>query len=191
MSQFFILRGASGDEFCRVWERPDGIRSMRPAKRGTSMLDRWSDDVSFAVAGRHPGQKVPDAIKNAQECLMVSDRLKALVEENVVSPVEFLPFTLLNHKGRVASDSMWVVNLLDTVACADMDATKGSMSPFHEGEIQDLVELHVIEDRVPDDRKIFRVAEHPATFLVRDDLRAAIDEAGMTVTYHALGAPIL
>ncbi len=154
------------------------------------MADRWSDGLNFVMAPRHPGKRVPDVITNAQECLMVSDRLKSLLSQTIHSPVEYLPFILLNHKGRVADDSMWVVNLLDTVECADLEKSKGSKSPFHEGEIQDLVELHVLPERMPSDRQLFRVRECPAVMLARDDLRARMESEGMTASYHALGVMI-
>jgi hypothetical protein len=118
---------------------------------------------------------------------MVSARMKAFLERRITTPVEYLRFTLLNHKGRVADDSLWVVNLMDSVACADMEKTESSESPFYPGEIQDLLVLHVIEADLPSDRKIFRVRECPATILVRDDLRKEIEAAGFSAEYFDLG----
>jgi hypothetical protein len=130
-------------------------------------------------------------VANSLRCLIVTDRLKSILEAHVEHPVEYLPFVLLDHKGRVADDTMWIVNLLDAVACTDVEKTEGSQSAFHPGEFQDLLELHVHTDRVPPDRKLFRLAECPATILVRDDLRAVLDAAEVTADYLELGEMIL
>lgn len=187
MSEYFILGPARDDEFCKVAMAPQDFPTMNPAKRGRSMSREWPKEAEFRMKPQHPGLIVPDVVLNPHECLMVTDRMKAFLQEHIESPVEFLPFTLINHKGRVANDSMWVVNLLDSVACADMDKTEGSESPFYPGEIQDLLELHVIEDKLPTVRKIFRLKECPATILVRDDLRRGLEEAGFSAEYFELG----
>lgn len=187
MSEFFILGPARDDEFCKVDMAPQDFPSLNPAKRGASMVDTWPEEAEFTMKPRHPGLMVPDVVLNPHECLMVTDRMRALLERHIDSPVEYLRFTLMNHKGRVADDSMWVVNLLDSVACADLEKTDGTESPFYPGELQDLLELHVIEEKLPTDRKIFRLGECPATILVRDDLRCAIEEAGFSAEYFELG----
>ena len=187
MSEYYILGPAREDQYCKVAMAPQDFPSLNPAKRGRSMSDEWPENAEFRMKPRHPGLMVPDVVLNPHECLMVTDRMRALLDRHIDTPVEYLPFTLLNHKGRVADDSMWVVNLLDSVGCADMEKTRGSESPFYPGEIQDLRKLFVIEEKLPTDRKIFRLGECPPTILVRDDLRHAIEEADFSAEYFDLG----
>lgn len=187
MSEYFILGPARDEKFCKVDIAPQDFPSMNPAKRGGTMSSQWPGNAEFRMQPRHSGLIVPDVLLNPHECLMVTDRLRAFLEGHIHTPVEYLRFTLVNHKGRVADDSMWVVNLLDSVACADMEKTEGSESPFYPGEIQDLLELHVIEEKLPTDRKLFRLGECPATILVREDLRREMEEAGFSAEYFELG----
>jgi hypothetical protein len=187
MSEFFILGPARDDQYCKIAATPQDFPSMNPASRGRSMSDEWPGDAEFRMEPRHPGLMVPDVVLNPDLCLMVTDRMRAFLDGHIDTPVEYLRFTLMNHKGRMADDSMWVVNLLDSVACADLEKTDGTESPFYPGELQDLLELHVIEEKLPTDRKIFRLGECPATILVRDDLRRAIEDAGFSAEYFELG----
>jgi hypothetical protein len=187
MSDYFVLGPARDSEYCEIAMAPQDFPSMNPAKRGESMTDVWPEDARLRMEPRRPGLMVPDVVLNPHECLMVTDRMRAFLEAHIPTPVEYLRFTLLNHKGRVADDSMWVVNLLDTVSCADLDKTDATESPFYPGELQDLLELHVIEEKLPTDRKIFRLGECPATILVRDDLRRDLEEARFSAEYFALG----
>ena len=187
MSEYFILGPARDDEFCKIDAVPREYPSMAPASRGRSMSSEWPGDARLRMEPRHPGLLVPDVVFNPDECLMVTDRMKSFLEGEIDTPVEYLRFTLINHKGRVADDAMWIVNLLDSVECADRDKTDGTDSPFHPGEYQDLLELYVDEAKLPPDRKIFRVAECPPTILVREDLRLGIEEAGYAAEYFELG----
>ncbi len=184
---FFILGPARDDEFCKIDMVAQDFPSMNPARRGRSMVDTWPKDARLKMERRHKGIKVPDVVLNPHRCLMVTDRMKRLLQEHIATPVEYLPFTLVNHKGRVADDAMWVVNLLDSVACVDMEKTDGSESPFYPGEFQDLLELHVLEEKLPSDRAIFRLKECPEVLLVRDDLRRAIEDAHLSAEFLVIG----
>lgn len=187
MSEYFILGPARDAEFCKVDMAPQDFPSMNPAKRGTSMADAWPESAEFRMEPRHAGLMVPDVVFNPHRCLMVTDRMRSFLHESIDTPVEYLRFTLINHKGRVADDSMWVVNLLDSVGCADMEKTRGSESPFYPGEIQNLRKLFIVEDELPTDRRAFRLKECPHTILVRADLRREIEEAGFSAEFFALG----
>jgi len=77
------------------------------------MGDRFLKDLSLSMSLDQPGKEVPDIITNALNYLIVSFRVKDIIEKLTETTVEFLPFELINLKGRVEKDRYFIVNILD------------------------------------------------------------------------------
>ena len=89
------------------------------------MGDSYPDGYKFSMSKDMPGIRVPDIINNALGYWMISKKLKELLEHNAAAEIEFLRFTLLNHKRRVSSDRCFIANLVGAVDCVDRERTVG------------------------------------------------------------------
>lgn len=188
MTVYWILKEPAGSEYCAIYGAPEMRNFARPA-RGKSMGDTYSE-VDFKMTDQVRGLKVPDVINNALDYLMVSQPMKDLIEANVTSPIEFLPFRLLNHKGRVAAERCYIVNVLGTIDCGDTARIEGTPNPMRPGVYFSVNRLFIDPDKVPADARMFRVTQVPALILIRDDLKQVFEAGKMKAGYGVLGEPL-
>jgi Immunity protein family (Imm11) len=181
VASYSILREAIDDRYCGVYDYLDEFPDIENPAEGIPTADTFPDDVRFQMARETPGLLVADVINNAFGYLMVSAKGRAFLEKHVQgAKVEWLRFTLLNHKARVASTECWIANVLGTVDCVDTRRTTGEMSQVDPGEYMNITRLVLDPQRIPPNANLFRIASLPTVMIVRDDLRAAMEAEPLT-----------
>ncbi|OJH37534.1 hypothetical protein BON30_29275 [Cystobacter ferrugineus] len=136
---------------------------------------------------RDGGQVVPDYIPNTLLMPMVSGKLKVILETSAEVDIEFLPFTLYNHKKRLAADDCFIANVLGTHDCADMTKTRGEKSLISPGQFEALSVLALDPAKVPD-AKLFRLSVFPRALIIRNDLRTVFEHGGVSgIRYISMG----
>jgi len=189
---YSILQPPKSTRYCAVSDEPEGMRNFARPARGDPMKGTYRDvlDLHMSTVLNGQGLQVPDVIDNALGWLLVSDRAKAVIEAGTSEATEYLPFRLINHKGRVAAERVWAVNVLGAVACGDRARSEGMDSPFDEGELFECEVLAIDARKVPKATRIFRVDLYPPLVLVRDDLRRALEKARLQLRFVAPGEPL-
>jgi hypothetical protein len=189
---FSIIQAPRDVRYCAITKQPDAMRNPARPTNGSSMAGTYNKTLDLVMSSlvNPSGIQVPDVILNALDWLIVTDRLKTLLEKNTKADIEFLPFRLLNHKKRVAEERIYVVNVLGTIDCADRSRSKGTDSPFEKGRFFDCKALALVENKVPNNVKIFRSELFPPLIFVSDDLRAKIEEEKMIARFVAPGEPL-
>lgn len=180
MTRFSILTTAPGSAACCIYHLPDALALPLAPARGEPVGAIYPDGLAFPMAPEVPCPRVTDVIHNALGYLMITERTKELLEAYAVAQIEYLRFTLVNHKGRVASDRCYIANVLGTVDCADLARTRGTPHPFFPSELYLVNELVLDESRIPPDVNLLRLATRPRIILIRDDLRQILVDAGIT-----------
>lgn len=180
MADYFVMTGVVDDEHCAIYDQNPSFEEFAGPALGREMGSAWPDGLEYSMSTEEPGLAVGDVINNALGYLMVSGRVKDLLTEHASADIEWLRFTLLNHKGRVASDDVWVANVLSRVACVDRDRTDGSPHPTHPERYFSIYSLHLEEDRIDPTLNLFRLSEMPEVMVVRDDLKAVLEGEGVT-----------
>ncbi|WNG62437.1 hypothetical protein F0U59_03280 [Archangium gephyra] len=127
---------------------------------------------------RHTGLVVPDLVANNFHLHIVSSRLKKLLEGGAKG--EFLPVSIHNHKGHVAEEDYYIANVFNVVECVDKSRSKCTESASKPGQLSILKSLQLDTQRIPAEAQLFRLKEMPAIIIIRGDLRARLDEAGVT-----------
>lgn len=189
MREYFILQRGYDPRFCQIRKTAKEIRDAdwRIAE-GRRMGDHFPGRVTFAMHPASPGIVVPDLVDNTLFYTLVSSRLKALLETESGAEIEWLPFTLVNHKGRVAIDDGFIANVIGKVDCVDRARTAAAKSAYAPSEFLAIDRLHLDPAKIPPDARLFRIAPMPSVMIVRDDLRAQIDGMGATgVAWVAMG----
>lgn len=157
------------------------------------MGNEYPVGVKFQMAPEARGTQIGDVIPNAINYLMVSRRMQELLARHATAEIEFLPFTLLNHKGRVASDDLYIANVLGTREWADMERSMGARVTTIEGDRQfeHLRRLYLKDGEVDPHTNIFRVSAMPKLVLVREDLKHLFESEGITgAVFHPLGTKV-
>jgi hypothetical protein len=157
------------------------------------MGDEYPAGVKFQMAPEARGSQIGDVIPNAINYLMVSSRMKELLARHATAEIEFLRFALVNHKGRIASDDLYIANVLGTREWADMERSMGARVTTPEGErkFEHLRRLYLKDGEIDPRINVFRVSAMPKLVLVREDLKLLFESEGITgAVFHPVGTKV-
>lgn len=179
------------NQYCAIHDHNERLDNFPAPAVGEALGSEWPDGLEYGMDKGSPGIEVPDLVPNSLGYTMMSERFKALISGRSKSKIEWLRFTLLNHKKRVASDKMWVANVLTIVDCVDRERTVGRPYPARPEWYSATSELFIRPEKVDAKLDLFRLGEMPRRIIVRDDLKTEIETAGMTgVVFHPMGAKV-
>ncbi|MCY1031609.1 hypothetical protein OV207_09110 [Corallococcus sp. BB11-1] len=190
-SEYFILEWAALDGYCAVFNLPEGMPKIHKPARGIRMGSEYPDGLPFRMAKQEPGLKIADVIANAVNYFMVSKRMKEFLARHSGADIEFLRFVLLNHRGRVASEDCYLANVIGTQDCVDMDRSDGDRDALKPDRFMYLRRLVLKEDGLDSSAKLFRTATAPRLMIVRKDLKAQVEQEGITgITWYPVGSEV-
>ncbi len=89
-------------------------------RRGERLGDRFPADARLYMDDEHPGKKLSDLLGNSNNLLLGSKKLVELVKKHCGDMVECLPFTLYDHRRRVASKDYSLIHPLTIADCLDL-----------------------------------------------------------------------
>src|SRR5689334_17546921 len=95
----------------RDWELYEGV----PRAAG------FPGDALFRMSDDHPRDMgLVDSLANIGTLVVASRRLKEHFEGKALKNVEYLPVTIINHKGRIASRDYFIVHPIVPQDCLDV-----------------------------------------------------------------------
>lgn len=187
---YFIMRPEVSDEYCAIFRFPDGMRDIYKPAEGVRMGTSYREGLRFRMAKEERGLKIPDVIPNALGYFMVSARMKQLLGHSGAE-IEFLRFTLLNHRGRVANNDCYIANVIGLLDCVDMKRSDGDLGVVEPDRFMYLRRLVLRESKIPRSAKLFRPFALPSVIVVRRDLKEIFENEGVTgPTYYATGSEV-
>jgi len=101
--------------------------------------------------------KLVDDVMNADDLKVCSKRLVGFLKSKHLDNVEYLPVTILDHKGKVASKEYSVVNLVGLQDAIDMKASVPTLNAFNH-KVDAVEQLIFISSRIDPKAKLFRFA---------------------------------
>jgi hypothetical protein len=142
--------------FCVV-TRPEGFKEQGLLLKAVTLADKWPDNVVCRMDADYAKDiKLSDNVYGGSY-RVVSSRLKdTLVALAGSSNIEFLPVSILNHKGRVASKDYFIMNPLDVIDCIDQEKSGVKWNVINTSAISSCRELVLSEGLIPADSVMFR-----------------------------------
>jgi len=122
---FFTLRYVDRDDYCAVYDDPDGYDDQFRSAFGLRVGKRFDPSIAYHMASEVSGKVVPDFVKQVVAQLLISPRAADLVKSVATAEIEYLPVKLLNHRKRPAGDLI-LVNPIGWYDCLDRAKTEGS-----------------------------------------------------------------
>lgn len=178
-SQTFVVWSVSNANYACVLGDLIGAPDPYALNIGLPQAEDFPDDVHFHL---HPGYPyhtiLTDNLENTDLVIVISKRLKDFIESYGVSEVEYLPVTIFDHKGRIASDSYYILHLLNPVDCLDIDQCGPTWSNVDPDNLLFIKRLVIDPSKIPPERALFRPLHYIHAALVRDDLANALQNAG-------------
>lgn len=180
MLRFFDLRssGKLGDpELCmlRSLVKEMGMTVSRFGL-GKRARDVYPEHASIYMSDDSPGIKLLPLLGNTCNTLLVSSELRAVIEKHCTNEIEYLPFTLYDHRKRVYSRDYCIVNPIGTFDCLDLKASDivwGRADPTRISHVNE----HVLDrKKVENAPQLFRVEKDPMTYVLRYELAKEISD---------------
>lgn len=150
------------------------------ARRGVPLAAQFPPTTEILLSSKS-GNRFTDFIYTKTGVILASQRAWDFMKAEGITDeqVEYLPFVLKDRKGRVRPEKYGFVNPLLKVACFDFDKSKYKRLSSDPNKFAGISRLQILPEKVPEDAKLFRLAEHPNANLMRTDLLEKLQGAGM------------
>lgn len=180
MTAFFLLTSPYPDPGALVVsEDPPAVRTIGwRLSCGSAVGADWPDGVRYR--GDPGGRATPrDLVVNSLQILIASPRLRGMLEREPI-PIEWLPITLETPRGRVLPQAYCIANPLSLCDALDPDRSEVEDLSIVPGCYSGLFRMVLRHEAIPDDLRLFRLTTMPSAVVVRDDLKAQLEAAGLT-----------
>jgi hypothetical protein len=179
VSNYLMSKAVAGPSFC-VLRTPQNMPDATLLRKGVRLAP-WPGDVQFHMDPTFPKAiQLPDWVKNMSNALVASPALKKIIEASAPPDMEYLPITLIDHQGRVASSDYFMLN-----PCSLQDAINQELSTIEWNAIDptfisDCTSMVLDESRIDPHATVFRLKHYPSKVVFRRDLANTIKKAGCT-----------
>lgn len=182
--RFYLLSclgDANDDSLCVLYDSVDGIGLGDVGLHtGAQLGDKYPENAKIYMSKESPGVKLSSLLGNVKNFLIVSRAFKEVVEKLSREKVEYLPFTLCDHRKRVRSQDYFILNPLGSLDCLDL---KKSNIKWDQDDPTKIIRIreHVLDrKKVKDALPLFRIAQDPTAYVVGVELAREIYDRDFT-----------
>jgi len=144
---------------------------------GVPLKDWFPSDAVYPMSPEFPRARKLYALQsNALGLLVISKELKAVFDSVGCDNIEYLPISILNHRGKLASSDYSIANVLHPMDAMDRKNSIYKMNPLLPTQVNMLSKLVLLEDRIPPERHLFRLTNAPRVYLVTETLKRAVEK---------------
>lgn len=174
--KYYILQSNENSIYCRLGEEPQETSDKCfKILKALSIKEYYPDDATFSMHDYAGGLVVADYISNSFGYTIISGKFKKIIDD-FIAPlnVEFLPLTIVNHKGRNHPGVFYILNMLDTIECVDLTKSVIQIDEIETDYFHWIEKLVLSETRIPENCHIFRLKNMPKIFLVSELLKTKL-----------------
>ncbi|HYO55097.1 imm11 family protein [Archangium sp.] len=124
--------------------------------------------------------KVFDFVTALLPVLVVSSRVRRVLEQLEADNCEFLPVILKDHKGNVASTEHFVLHVLGSQDAIDLERSQYKTGALVEDQIKTMKKLVLAPERIDPKALLFRPSRMRHRFMLHQRLLDAFMAAGLT-----------
>ena len=149
---------------------------------GISLINEYPsvEDCKVYYAPQHPeGTQLYGFLANINRLLIVNSEVKKVFDDLGVDSIEYLPIWLCDHKHEVSSKDYFICNVLSKVDIFDMEESEYDMSSLDESQIDDVDNMVVDYEAIPDDANVFRASKMLIQIFINDDVKQALENSGV------------
>ncbi|QDE65701.1 hypothetical protein BHS09_01015 [Myxococcus xanthus] len=179
--RFFILdnMGDQDDpDLCMLGNFIKGIEmdSWRVAE-GAPVGAILPKDARLYMDKENLGIQLSSLLGNTQQMLIVHKDVKDIIQKHCGDEkVEYLSFTLYDHRKRVYSRDYFIINPLGAFDCLDMGASDVQRETENPERIVEVLEPVLDRKKMKNAPPLFRIDEDPATYVLSFELAKEISE---------------
>jgi hypothetical protein len=163
-----------------VLDELSGVPKMFQIRKGIPRAEEFPPDARFTLDPDYPNDTLlVDAFDNVYRMVVISAALKTFLEGRQLLNVEFLPVTIVDHKGK-AKASYFIVHPICPVECLDFVASGADWDTVNKDTIDTVERLVLNADKIDPNLQIFKIKFFYDYLMVRRDLADAITAQGFT-----------
>jgi hypothetical protein len=166
-----------------------GVIEMYPPKspeawkfqEGQSLIKQFPKGAAIQFSDNFPeARKLYDFQDNILSALIISEKVRKLLESLKITNAEYLPVDIKDHKGQVIGKDYAILNLLGTEDAIDMEKGVYRMSNLDEDQIGRVKKLVINEKGIRPGMKMFRCTRERQLVLINEEVHQAFVKAGLT-----------
>ncbi|MFP2958751.1 imm11 family protein [Myxococcus sp. 1LA] len=178
--KYFVLR-AMAEEAGFIESYPRGSPTDWKFDRGISLAKDFPARGEVSFSSNYPDdQNLYDFQPNLMSALLVSGRARELIESLGVANAEWLPVVVKDQQGAIVGPDYAFLNLLGDEDAIDMERSRYEMNSIDKEQIGFIDKLALKADTISPDAKMFRCTHERRLILIREDVHAAFEQAGLT-----------
>ncbi|KFA92785.1 hypothetical protein Q664_13065 [Archangium violaceum Cb vi76] len=160
---------------------PEGGPRLYLLTRGESLGERFPVGAKLQFSEDFAQlRKLYDFVTNTLRTLFVSEKVKQVLEHLGANNCEFIPVTILNHKGKVASSSHYLLNILGSEDAIDMEKSVCVMDAMKPDQIFGIRQLVLKREGLSPEALIFRAKSKMNEYFISQKLHEAFQREGIT-----------
>ncbi|MCP3143120.1 imm11 family protein [Pyxidicoccus xibeiensis] len=180
MMSYWILDGGNNDGAFISGYPKSKIKDWR-YDEGESLAKEFPKDAAVVFSSNWPERrKLYDFLDNAVTALIVSERVRRILEELKAKDLEFLPVTVKDHKKAPMAERYFILNALGGQDAIDMEKSQLVMDPLEKEQIGRIKKLVLQPKKIDKDAKLFRASRARHVIFVDDAVRKAFRKEGIT-----------
>jgi hypothetical protein len=152
--------------------------------RGMSLANDFPKGVQFRMDNAFKkATALTDDLKNGSKVKVCSPKLVGFLQARAVKNLEYLPITILDHKGKVASKEYRIVSPVGLQDALDLDASEPKYNPIKKDQIDTVKKIVIDPKRLDPELDVFRLAGFYFPVFVTRALAEAITAQGFVGPY--------
>lgn len=178
---YFVLTTQATSDGGLLEMYPDHSPAGWKFSKGQSLIQEFPKGAAFQFSDNAPdARKLYDFQTNILDALIISGRVRKLIESLEISNAEYLPVSIKDHKGHVVGQDYAILNLLGGEDAIDMEKSEVKMNPLKKDQIGQINKLVLNSKGIRPEARIFRCSKMLRTVLIREDVHEAFQKAGLT-----------
>ena len=125
MSYFVIKINRDLDGAAQIEGHPEEVKSLIKSykfRKAISLKESFLELPGYHFSDEYPDNRLlTDFQDNTNELLVLSEKFSNILRSYNKDNLELLAIKLINHKGKVASDSYYICNIVGTLDCLDYE----------------------------------------------------------------------
>jgi hypothetical protein len=178
---YFILAEKRDKAAAVIEGYPDNGPTDWKYHKAQPLLPVFPSGATLVFSSNFPDRReLRDFIPNPLSALIVSPKAQAVIKSLVRVHAEFLPVTVCDHEKKPAGLGYAILNLLGGVPAIDMEKSRVKISPLDKTQISYIDHLVLDTAAIGPEDVFFRASMRRRLFIIREDVKAAFEQAGLT-----------
>lgn len=179
-SPYLIWTAVPEGNACLLWP-PENIDRHWEIHDGLPRADGFPLDALFRMSKDHRRSiALLDSAMNLADHTVVSAKLKDFLASKCLKNVEFLPVSILNHKGRIASRDYFIVHPILPQDCLDIEKSGVHYNHIIPTFISFVDQITLDLGRLDPEVRLFRIKNFGIPVFVERTLANEILDSGFT-----------